>query len=85
MQYGDGPPDGFSRAQWRSALQLQTMPEEQLTGAQRELVNRPRLWNGVDPHAPVWSEHERREWDAAIYRLSLQAAAPRSSRRRQAA
>ncbi|MDB6076882.1 MAG: hypothetical protein JWO82_629 [Akkermansiaceae bacterium] len=67
MKYGEGPPDGFSRAQWRSALHLQQVPEERLTRAQKELVNRPRLWNGRDPHGDLWTARQRREWDAAIY------------------
>lgn len=54
-------------SQWRSALRLQELPEEQLTRAQRKLVNRRRLWNGVDPHGDLWTARQRRQWDAAIY------------------
>lgn len=68
MKYGEGPPDGFTRAQWRSALHLQQLPEERLTRTQRELINRPRFWNGMDPHGDLWTVRQRREWDAAIYR-----------------
>jgi hypothetical protein len=67
MKYGEGPPDGFSDSEWRTALHLQGVPPEQLTESQRRLVERPRLWNGRDPHGDLWTARQRREWDAAIY------------------
>jgi hypothetical protein len=68
MKYGEGPPDGFTHSEWRSALIMQKVPYDKLTRAQRKLLERPRLWNGEDPHGYLWTTSQRWEWDAAIYR-----------------